>query len=388
MSWRAIWELKQVEFDWSEEELAYRRDLQDFLKQHLPENWRGYDKSNLQEYKSKSSNFSGAMAEKGWLTQSWPKEYGGQDASPWRAAILSEEMWPIGEPRGPQYMNANWIGPAIMNFGTEEQKAYHLNRISRGDVFWCQGFSEPDSGSDLASLRCRAIRDGDQYIVNGTKTWTSHVGTADYCFLLVRTDTEAPKHKGISILLLPMDTPGIEVRNIEAVVGEQAFHQVVFDDVRVPASIRLGEENEGWKIVRAALQFERVGAAHYETALLILEDVVTEARRTGKIQDPEIQSRIGEAYAAAEAARLLVYRVVDLRAENSPPTADSNLSRVAQTGCLQLASELAQDVFGENGLEADSSGDARQYMAFSVAAGTTEIQLDQIATRYLDLPLG
>ena len=375
-----------MDFDWTEDDVAYRNDLKDFLREQLPEGWNGYNKSDLAKYKRDSIAFSKAMAERGWLTQNWPKEYGGQEASPWRAAILSEELWPIGEPRGPQYMNVNWIGPAIMAAGTEEQKLYHLRRISAGDVCWCQGFSEPDAGSDLPAMRTRAVREGDDYIVNGTKIWTSHVGTADFCFLLVKTDPSAPKRAGISILLTPMDTPGIEVRHIDGFVGEQAFHQLVFEDVRVPAAYRLGEENRGWDIVRRALSFERVGAAHYETGQKILRSIIAEAKRNGAIDDPEIQTRIGEVYAALEAARLLTYKVVDLRAHGSPPTADSNLSRVAQTSALRMAGELAHAVFGEEGLVAGSGGDIRRVLSFGVAAGTTEMQLDQIASNFLALP--
>jgi alkylation response protein AidB-like acyl-CoA dehydrogenase len=374
-------------FDWTDEDNQYRQDVREFLAEALPPGWSGYDKNNLPKYKEDAGKFSQALAQRGWLTQNWPREYGGQEASPWRHAILNEELWPIGEPRGSQYMNVNWIGPAIMAAGTPEQKAYHLKRISEGNVFWCQGFSEPDAGSDLPALRTRAVRDGDDYVVNGAKIWTSHVGTADFCFLLVRTDPEASKRAGISILLTPMDLPGLEVRNIPGFVGEQSFHHLIFTDARVPAVCRLGEENRGWDIVRRALSYERVGASHYGRAELILDKVLDEAERTGLIDDPEIQSRIGEVEAAIAASRLLTYRVVDLRAHGSPPTADTNLSRVAQTQALRLAGELAHIVFGEEGLKAHSAGDVRRVLAFSVAAGTTEMQLDQIASGHLNLPI-
>jgi len=375
-----------MDFSWSEDDVAYRREVRSFLAEHLPEGWNGYDKTDLLEYKRQAKAFCTALADRGWLTQNWPKEYGGGDASPWRAAILSEELWPIGEPRGSQYMNANWVGPAIMFAGTPEQKAYHIGRMSRGDVFWCQGFSEPDAGSDLPALRTRAVRDGDDYVINGSKIWTSHVGIADYIFLLVRTDPEAAKREGISILLFPIDTPGLQIRHIDGFVGEQAFHHLIFEDVRVPVSCRLGEENRGWPIVQRALSFERIGAAHYETARLILNDAVAKAKANGRIDDPEVQTRIGEATALIEAARLLTYKVVDLRAAGSPPTADSNLARVAQTTALQEAGMLAADIYGNASLEAGNDADIRNVLAYSVAAGATEMQLDQIASRWLELP--
>ena len=375
-----------MDFAWTDEDAEYRQEVRGFLGEHLPPGWSGYDKSNLPQYKADAKRFAMALADKGWLVQSWPKAYGGSEASPWRQAILSEELWPIGEPRGSQYMNANWIGPAIMHAGSPEQKMYHISRMAKGDVFWCQGFSEPDAGSDLPALRTRAVRDGDHYVVNGSKIWTSHVGIADYIFLLVRTDPEASKREGISILIFPLDTPGLEVRHIDGFVGEQSFHHLVFTDMRVPVSCLLGEENRGWPIVQYALAYERVGAAHYRTAELILEDAVAEAKRNGMIDDPEMQTRIGLAYAAIKTAQWLTYRVVDLRANNSPPTADSNLARVAQTQALQAAGTLAADIYGADGLEAKSRGDIRRVLAYSVAGGTTEMQLDQIASRWLYLP--
>ena len=164
-----------MEFDWSEDDVRFRRELRDFLDDALPGNWeeisRGGPGSEAQA--DFSRGFCSRLAERGWLTQSWPRAYGGSNASPWRHATLGEEMWRIGEPRGPQYMNVNWIGPAIMQHGSEEQKALHLPKISAGEVLWCQGFSEPEAGSDLVALRTAAARDGDDYVVNGSKIWTS-----------------------------------------------------------------------------------------------------------------------------------------------------------------------------------------------------------------------
>lgn len=377
-----------MNFDWTEEDDGYRSELQEFLAQMLPRGWNGYDHSNIPEYERESKKFAAAMAERGWLTQNWPKEYGGKEAPPWHAAILSEEVWPIGEPRGPQYMNVNWIGPAIMQFGTEEQKAYHLNRISRGDVCWAQGFSEPDAGSDLASLRTRAVRDGDEYVVNGEKIWTSHTPLAEFIFLLVRTDPNEKRSKGITVLLVPIDTPGLEIREVPGFVGETSFSNPVFTDMRVPVSARLGEENQGWEVVRTALAFERVGAAHHKTCERNLNRLAKRAHELGMMEDELVRAKFAEAWGATEAARLLFYRVVDLRAHDSPPTPDSNISRVAGTAAQRLTMELSYMVYGENSLEAHGEADFRRTMASSVAAGTTEIQLDQIATRLLELPRG
>ena len=243
-----------MEFAWSAEEEQYRVDILGFLEAEVP----AEIVESAHEIASKwradfSKQFAAKLAGRHWLTPSWPRAYGGMETTAWQQMILAELMVQFGEPRGNQYMNVNWIGPAVILAGTPEQKAYHLSRISRGDVLWCQGFSEPEAGSDLASMRTRAERDGDEYVVNGEKIWTSYANIAEFCFLLVRTDPGAEQHRGISILLVPMDTQGLEVRDLGCFVGEHSIHQLVFTDMQIPVSARLGPENEGWPIVRQAL---------------------------------------------------------------------------------------------------------------------------------------
>jgi len=379
-----------LEFGWSDEEQAYRREVQAFLAEHLPDDWEtlsaGGPGSDAQA--DFSRGFCARLAERGWLTQSWPPEYGGQGASPWRHAIFGEEMWGHGEPRGPQYMNVNWIGPAIMAYGTDAQKAEHLPPISRGEVLWCQGFSEPEAGSDLVALRTAARREGDAYVVNGSKIWTSYANHARFCFLLVRTDPESSRHKGISVLLCPMDLPGIEVREIPSVVGERYFHEVFFDHVRVPVACPLGPEHEGWSVVSYALQAERVGAARYHRAALILDDLAERARERGRLDEPRIQEKLGEARTLCEAARVLTYRVIDQRAHGRPPSADSNVARVAGTTAEQAVADLALEIFGEEALEYGSYADTRFRWAMTagVAVGATEVQLNLVARSLLGLP--
>jgi alkylation response protein AidB-like acyl-CoA dehydrogenase len=379
-----------VEFAWSEDEARFRRELVDFLDEALPPTWGEISKDgpggDAQAHFSRE--FAGRLAERGWLTQHWPREYGGSDASPWRHAILGEEMWARGEPRGPQYMNVNWIGPAIMQYGSEEQKQQHLTRISRGDVLWCQGFSEPEAGSDLVALRTLATRDGGDYRVNGSKIWTSYANHAEFCFLLVRTDPESRRHRGISVLLMPMDLPGVEVREIPAVVGERYFHEGFLTDVRVPVSCRLGPEGEGWSVVSYALQYERVGAARYARAARTLDRLAAHARERGWLEDPRVLERLGEVRAKVDAARVLTYRVIDQRAHGLPPSADTNVARVAGTRAEQAVAELALELFGSESLAHGSFGDAqfRSAMTAGVAVGATEVQLNLIASRLLGLP--
>jgi alkylation response protein AidB-like acyl-CoA dehydrogenase len=379
-----------VEFGWSEEELRFRAELREFLRSNLPANWREVAKdgpgSDAQAVFSRA--FCAKLAARGWLTQHWPKEHGGKDASARMHAILSEEMWSIGEPRGPQYMNVNWIGPAIMKFGTDEQKQYHLSRMSKGDELWCQGFSEPNAGSDLASLVTRAVRDNEVYLVNGQKVWTSYCKNADFCFLLVRTNVEEKRHRGITVLLMPMNLPGVEVREIDSVIGERYFHEVFLTDVRVPISCRLGPENEGWSVAMYALQFERVGCPRYARAALTLDLLAEDARARGLLLHPPFLEKLGEARALCEAARILHYRVIDQRVHDLPPSADSNVARIAGTMADRAVGDLALEIWGAESLVHGSPGDAnfRASMSAGIATGTTEINLNLIAERLLGLP--
>ena len=379
-----------MEFGWTEDEIAFRAELRAFLDEQLPADWsevsKGGPGSDAQV--AFARRFCPALAARGWLTQHWPAAYGGREATPWRHSILGEELWARGEPRGPQYMNVNWIGPAIMRYGSDAQTRLHLPRISHGDVFWCQGFSEPEAGSDLVALRTLAIRDGDHYVVSGSKIWTSYANHADYCFLLVRSDPESKRHRGISVLLMPMGLAGVEVREVPSVVGERYFHEVFLSDVRVPVDCRLGPEGEGWDVVGYALQYERVGAARYARAALTLDELAARARERGLLDDPTVQEKLGEARAACEAARLLTYRVIDQRAHGLPPSADTNVARVAGTSAERAVSELALELFGPEALAYGSFADShfRLAMTAGVAVGTTEINLNLVAGRVLELP--
>ena len=379
-----------MEFGWSQQDRDFRRDLVAFLDETLPEDWErlSQDGPGSETQAEYSRAFCSKLAERGWLTPHWPAEYGGRDATPWQHAIVGEELWSRGEPRGPQYMNVNWIGPTIMEYGTEEQRREHLPAISAGDVLWCQGFSEPEAGSDLAALRTMAVREGDVYVVNGTKIWTSYCNHADYCFLLVRSDPESKRQRGISVLLMPMDLPGVRVREIPSVIGEKYFHEVFLSDVRVPVSCQLGPEHEGWSVVSYALQYERVGSPRYQRAALTLDKLAALARERGLLDDPTVQERLGGARALCEAARVLSYKVIDQRVRGLPPSADSNVARVAGTLADKAVGQLGVDLFGEEGLVQGSFADAnfRLSMTAGVAVGATEVQLNLIASRFLGLP--
>jgi alkylation response protein AidB-like acyl-CoA dehydrogenase len=380
-----------MEFSWADEDLAFRKEVRAFLETALADRWHGpVTHLGSKENIAWSFEFCGLLAERGWLTPHWPVEYGGNDASPWQHAILGEELWSVGEPRGPQYMNVNWIGPSIMGNGTDEQKQQHLPPIAAGKVIWCQGFSEPDAGSDLVSLRTRAVRDGDEYVVDGHKIWTSYADVAEWCYLLTRTSTDGPRHDGITVLLVRTDTPGFQVRKIPGVVGEHSFNEIWLDDVRVPAANRLGPEGGGWKVVREALSYERVGAPRWARAAVILDEVARWAQARCLLDDPRISEQMGEARAACEAARMLCYKVIDERVAGLPPSANANVARAAMVEAERRVGKVVTRVMGMEGLAYGSPADhqRRKSMAAGLAAGSYEMQLNLIARMHLGLPSG
>jgi len=378
--------LEPMEFGWSDEEAALRQEVQAFLAERLPEDWDLHTPGE-----DPSSPFTRAMAadiaQRGWHTAHWPEAYGGRDASPWAFIIVAEELWAVGEPRGSQYMNTSWIGPAIMAAGTEEQRRQHLGPIARGEVHWCQGFSEPEAGSDLASLRTRAVRDGDHYVVNGEKIWTSYARQADFCFLLVRTDPASQGSSGISVLLVPMDLPGITVEVVPTMLEIHVVHRIRFEDVRVPVSCLLGREHDGWGLIREALAHERVGAPRFARGSYVLDRLAAWAGERGLLDEPAVAARFGRARAACHAARLLTYRVMDDRAKGRPDTPSPYVARVAIVRAERAVAELGMDLLGRQGLRRRSRADAhvRTAMIAGLGGGSYEVQLNLIARLCLSM---
>ena len=390
-----------MEFSWSEEDLAFRREADAFVKETLPPWWTGQYTSG-ERGRVYTKEFCQKLGERGLLTMAWPKEYGGSDAPIWNQVHFKEIMAAYGEPRGPQYMNLNWIGPSIMLFGTDEQKSYHLGRMSKGDVIWCQGFSEPDAGSDLASLKTRAVEDGDDYVINGQKVWTSNAERAEVCFLLARTDPDAPKHRGISVFLIDMDTPGVTVRKIKSMSGWGGLNEVFFDDVRVPRSTMLGEKNAGWSVITAALNFERIGQPRYEASKIVIDKVIKYATTTSHgdgplSKDPVLRQKIAQAYVRYRAARVLTYRLASIVAKGDDPgPGESSMNRIHQILLSQHTANLSMEVLGLYGRLQPDVPDApfqgvlehdwRWCVSSTIAAGTLEVQKEQVAVRGLGLP--
>jgi alkylation response protein AidB-like acyl-CoA dehydrogenase len=385
-----------MDFAFSDDEQAFRAELRAFLDDELPEWWRGMFVDDERAIPL-TREICRKLAARGWLTMSWPPEHGGSGASPWMQTIVREEMWAREEPRGPQYMNLNYIGPLIMRFGTAEQQARFLPPMAQGEVIWCQGFSEPEAGSDLASLRTRAEDRGDHFVVNGQKIWTSYADApAQWCLLLVRTNPDAPKHQGISVLLVDMATPGIAVRPIGTMAGPHEFNEVFLDDVVVPRHNLLGEQNRGWEVILAGLTFERVGIARYARAGAVLERLVEHVNATGLARDPRVRQQLAEVRARYEAARLLAYRAVSLQAAGEVPTVEASIARIHATLLEQEVGHVGLELLGPAGvLRAEDPwallrGEiARQWVRnvpTTVAAGTLEVHKDVVAHRGLGLP--
>jgi alkylation response protein AidB-like acyl-CoA dehydrogenase len=373
-----------VEFSWASPEVELRREVCAVIAEHLPD---GY--SALVPGQDPASDtvvsFTRELASRDLMAPHWPKEYGGRDASPWQFIVLGEELWQAGEPRGSKYMNVNWIGPAIIAAGTEEQKRLHLNRITSGDVFWCQGFSEPEAGSDLRAVTTAAVRDGDDYVVNGQKIWTSYAQFAEYCFLLTRTSPAAPGNPGVTIFLVPTDTPGFRIERIPSVLDVHEYNLMTFDDMRVPSSMRLGEEGQGWEVIRLALTNERIGGPRYARAVALVDRLEAMIAEGAVVESSDTKVAILRARAACEAARRLVYRAIDHRAKGESDSDAVPLARVAIVRAERLVAELALDLDEGAAVRRESlaNGQFKTSMVAGLGGGSVEVQLNLIASRLL-----
>jgi alkylation response protein AidB-like acyl-CoA dehydrogenase len=354
------------------------------------------------------------MYQAGWAGISWPRQYDGRGASLMEQLIWYEEF-ARAKAHDPTtlFVGLNHGGPTLIACGSEEQKAFHLPKILRGEVVWCQGFSEPGAGSDLAGLQCRAVVDGDDLVVSGQKIWTSFAQIAEYQELLVRTDPDAPKHKGISWVICPMDAKGMEIRPIRTMAGHQDFCEVFYDEVRIPRANIVGKMNDGWRVAMSTLGFERGTAFLSEQVRLArhLDELVEVACSTPlagspnkrAIDDDEISRRLAVARAEVEALRAMTYRSVSRVARTGMPSSESSLIRIFFSELQQRILALAMEILGDSILEWDADEGAsdagarkrtrdtwvfRWLLAFSstIAAGSKDIQRNIIGERVLGLP--
>jgi alkylation response protein AidB-like acyl-CoA dehydrogenase len=394
-----------VDLRYNEAEEQFRKELREWLAEALP---RLPDKPAADDWPARRAYDTGWQAmlhEAGYAGINWPKEYGGRGATLTEQLIYLEETTLAGAP----YVGVNFVGllhagPTLMAEASEQQRQEHLPRILRGDEVWCQGFSEPAAGSDLASLQCKAVRDGDEYVISGQKIWTSFAQAADYCELLVRTDPDVSKHKGITWLIFPMDTPGIEIREIETISGSSEFSEVFFDEARVPVSQRVGDENDGWRIAMVTFGFER-GTAFISDLVetnRMIGDLVELAqkvtRRSGTAwDDVALRREVGHLQAEMDALWAMTKRNLAQAERTGVPGPASSAVKVYYSELLQRMTDLAMRILDRAGLSRDDLGDLRsgafveerlRSTSFTIAAGTSQIQRNIIAERILGLPKG
>jgi alkylation response protein AidB-like acyl-CoA dehydrogenase len=368
----------------------------------LPANWEGggrwpeeFDWDLTQQMRKK-------LAANGWLTMHWPEAYGGQDISPVRSAIFNEEMTYLRAP-GRDIFGVRMLAPTLMIHGSEEQRQTHLPPVARGEVQWCQGYSEPESGSDLASLSTRAVRDGDDFVINGSKIWTTLAHRADWIMLLTRTDPDAPKHRGISFVLVDMKSPGIQVRPIINMASGHEFNQVIFDNVRVPRRNVVGEEDRGWYVAVTLLDFERSGIDYSATGRRLLDDTreyATQTTRGGQplIETPWVRNLLADRYIECEVARLMAYNVAYMQGEGQVPNKEASMSKAFGSETLHRSATAGVEILGMYGVLGRNEKWAplngripeNWMVSFShpIAGGTSEIQRNIIASRGLGLPRG
>ena len=342
------------------------------------------------------------LATRGWIAPAWPKEYGGAGLTIMEQFIMDEEFAEAG---APQFggMGVQMVGPTLITHGTDEQRAEHLPKILRGEVYWCQGFSEPGSGSDLASLQTRAVRDGDDYVINGQKIWTSYAHEANWMFMLARTEPEAPKHRGISFFLLDFSSPGITVQPLVNMGSSLGFNQVFFDNVRVPARNRVGDENRGWYVGTTTLDFERSGIGSSVATRKNVERLLTWAREhrddpaCAVYRNPVVRNELVERYIEANVQKMLSYRVIDMQNRGLIPNAEASLAKLFTTELIQRMCRTASRMAGMYGQIWDEDSPyvpfagefARAYVnsvGQTLAGGTSEIQRNIIAQRGLGMP--
>ena len=389
------------------EELAFRDRLRAWLAEVLPTLPAKPDRDDWPARRRYDMAWQRLLFDSGYAGADWPAEYGGLGASPVEQLIFLEET---ARARAP-YVGAGFVGllhagPTLIAEGTEEQRSRHLPRILRGEEVWCQGFSEPDAGSDLAALRTAAVRDGDHYVIKGRKLWTSYATVADFCELLVRTDPSAPKHKGITWLILPMDTPGVQIRPLRTAVGSAEFAELVLDDVRVPVSARVGAENDGWRVAMVTFSFERGTAFISEVidSIALVEETASIARATRRPdgrtlwEDAGLRRDVGRLSAELRGLWSLVRKNVSEASAGIVPVQGASVFKLRFTESRQRIADLAAHMLGRASLAmSDLPGQAGRptgwitedrvnTLSYTIAAGTSQIQKNILAERVLGMP--
>jgi alkylation response protein AidB-like acyl-CoA dehydrogenase len=390
-----------MDFDLTESERRFRDELRAFLDQNLPDAWRSQHPKEpwTDERRELARRWQAKLAEGRYVALDWPQAWGGREASLAERIIVQTELIRARAPRIIGHVGLDLVGPAIIEHGTDAQKKRFLENMRTSQELWCQGFSEPNAGSDLGGLRTRAVLDGDHWVVSGQKVWTSVAECADWCFLLARTDTDVKKHAGISALLVDMKQPGIDVRPLRQLTGEAEFNEVFFDNVRVPKENVVGKPGDGWKIAMGILAHERGPMWAFMFHGYMTEDLsqlLALAKRRGLDRDPVFRQRLARAHGDIEIMRLLGCRSLTAESRGEHLGPKTSLEKLFGSELSQRVRELAMDVLGNDALvglddeRAEWEGRWLRFYLFSradtIMGGTSEVQRTVIAHQLLGLP--
>jgi alkylation response protein AidB-like acyl-CoA dehydrogenase len=387
----------------NDEEKEFRNELRAWLEANAPNDWAEWREKPLEESFPYLRAWQRKLDLGRWAAVSWPKEYGGRSATLMQQAIFWEEMARVEAPSMANALGLGLIGPTIIAYGTEAQKKRFIPKILSAEEIWCQGFSEPNAGSDLASLQTQARLEGDDYIVNGQKVWTSFAWVADWCELVVRTDPNVPKHKGLTVLLVDMKSPGIEVRPLRQITGESEFNELFFRDVRVPVENVLGQVNDGWNVAVSTLMFER-GSYGARLHLVFKRNIdrlieISRTRQTNHqpaAKDPLMRQKLAQCYAEIEVMRLNQLRAFSRITATGVPGPEGSIQKIFWSELNQRLQQIAQELLGPYGQL--SHGDSRaidngiwsygylRTRGNTIEAGTSEVQRNIIGHFVLGLP--
>jgi alkylation response protein AidB-like acyl-CoA dehydrogenase len=390
----------------------FRAEVRAFLAANLPENWQGMGALEREEAEAFAISWRKVLHDHGFLGIAWPKEYGGGGRGKLEQVVLAEELALARVPMGPatDTTSVKMMGNTLLRWGTEEQKQRFLPRILSGEDIWVQGFSEPEAGSDLASLRLTARRDGNQWVLDGQKIWTSRAQEANWIFTLARTDPQAPLHRGISFLLVPLDTPGVEIRPIRVLTGIEEFCEIFFDEVRIPAENIVGEPNAGWAVAMSLLGHERGEEAAVNPIYFRAEfdRLVALAREHGKQDDPVVRDRLAWCFTKVETMRMLGYRILTQYLRDGELGPEASISKLFWSEYHQVATDLALSIMGPDALVREGRHPFRHFRtdepgapnssnswldvfllnarSGTVYAGTSQVQRNIIGETILGLP--
>jgi alkylation response protein AidB-like acyl-CoA dehydrogenase len=376
-----------MDLTFSDGELAFRDELRAWFAANDPGMEPTGDEDAHYHWRRA---FQRRLADDGWAAVHWPVEYGGRGSTLTESAIFFEELGRAGAPLPANVLGLLLAGPTIMAWGTPEQKERHLAPILTAEEIWCQGFSEPDAGSDLAAVKTRAVRDGSDWVVTGQKVWTSAAQYSKWCMLVARTDPDAAKHKGLTYFLMDMEQDAVQVRPLRQITGESEFNELFIDGARIPESQVLGGAGNGWKVALTTLMNERAGLAFFLQVRMrgLLDALFTEAAATGRLQDPVVADRLGELYLKAEVLRLTAYRGLTTIEKYGQPGPEGSLTKWMWSQTNQQLTQFAADLLGPAAVEAGQkwSYELLRARGNSIEGGTTEVLKNIVAERVLGLP--